>query len=102
MPGERLAFAIKNEAKKQSLGPQSVDLLYGEVTKTSPLTIRVDARYDISGDLIELSQMCKEHKITVGGEEVVIWRGLAINDRVKILRVHSGQLFYIMEREGGL
>ena len=31
-----------------------------------------------------------------------LWRGLIVGDKVRLLRVNNGQMFYIIEREGGV
>lgn len=33
---------------------------------------------------------------------IVLWRGLKVNDKVRLLRVSNGQMFYIIEREEGV
>lgn len=33
---------------------------------------------------------------------ITLWRGLIIGDKVRLLRVNNGQMFYIIEREGGV
>lgn len=31
-----------------------------------------------------------------------LWRGLIVGDKVRLLRVANGQMFYVMERDGGV
>lgn len=33
---------------------------------------------------------------------VTLWRGLQVNDKVRMLRVSKGQLYYVLEREEGI
>lgn len=33
---------------------------------------------------------------------VTLWRGLQVNDKVRMLRVSKGQLYYVLEREEGV
>ena len=33
--------------------------------------------------------------------EIILWRGLCVGDKVRLLRVNNGQMYYIIEREGG-
>ena len=33
---------------------------------------------------------------------VTLWRGLEVNDKVRMLRVSKGQLYYVLEREEGI
>lgn len=34
--------------------------------------------------------------------DILLWRGLIVGDNVRMLRVNSGQMFYILEREEGI
>lgn len=54
--------------------------LFGTVTKASPLTIRVDNRFDISGDAI------------------VVMKEFAVGDKVVLLRNMGGQSFLVLGR----
>lgn len=117
------------------------DLMFGVVTSTSPLTIRVDNRFEIGSDFLILSQMVKPLEITVKGQTtsaggggthkhgikvdgvlapkdkydlvdhtetphthkssdqvIKLWDGLAQGEKVLLLRVQGGQLFYVLER----
>ena len=33
---------------------------------------------------------------------ILLWRGLIVGDKVRVLRVNQGQMFYVMEREEGI
>jgi hypothetical protein len=33
---------------------------------------------------------------------ITLWRGLIVGDKVRLLRVTNGQMFYIIEREEGV
>ena len=34
--------------------------------------------------------------------DILLWRGLIVGDKVRLLRVNNGQMFYIIEREEGI
>lgn len=34
--------------------------------------------------------------------DILLWRGLIVGDKVRVLRVNQGQMFYVLEREGGI
>jgi len=34
--------------------------------------------------------------------DILLWRGLRVGDKVRILRVNQGQQFYVLEREEGI
>ncbi|CAI3372082.1 DUF2577 domain-containing protein [Enterococcus cecorum] len=99
MAGEKLAKLIKQQ--RVSAGSLT-DLMYGVVTSTAPLKIRVDSRFEVGAAHLILSQMVKRYEVPVyvAGYtgSVVVFRDLAVGDRVKLLRVSNGQKFYVLER----
>ena len=34
--------------------------------------------------------------------DILLWRGLIVGDKVRVLRVNQGQMFYVLEREEGV
>ena len=34
--------------------------------------------------------------------DILLWRGLEVGDKVRVLRVNQGQMFYVLEREEGI
>ena len=34
--------------------------------------------------------------------DILLWRGLIVGDKVRVLRVNQGQMFYVLEREEGI
>jgi len=86
---------------------ETTDLLYGEVISTSPLSLKIDNRFIITENFIILSALCKEKTITIthdtsGAEVVILWRGIIVGDKLRLIRLGRGQKFYAIEREGGL
>lgn len=95
MAGERLANAIKKAKGKES---DYSDLVYGTVTSTSPLKIRVDNRFEITSQFIILSRMVKNLTITIDEKKATVFRDLQVGDGVRMLRVQNGQKYYVLER----
>lgn len=99
MAGEKLAQLIKNSRPKES---ELADLVYGHVISTSPLIIRVENRFEIGSNFIELSRMVKELviSITIEGKtgSATVFRNLQSGDKVRMLRVQNSQKFYVLER----
>lgn len=91
MAGNKLIRTIQNMAKPP-VG-ETTDLLFGEVTSISPLKIRIDNRFEVDEQFLILSALVKE---------TVIWRGLIVGDKVRLLRLNNGQMYYIIEREEGV
>lgn len=91
MAGNKLIKTIQSMAKPP-VG-ETTDLLFGEVMSVSPLKIRVDNRFEVDEQFLILSALVKE---------TPFWRGLIIGDKVRLLRVSNGQMFYIIERREGV
>lgn len=91
MAGTKLIQTIQSMAKPAA--GETTDLLFGEVTSVSPLKIQVDNRFEVDEQFLILSALVKESPL---------WRGLIVGDKVRLLRVSEGQMFYIIEREEGV
>ena len=101
MAGERI-IRLLQQASQNAVSSNAVpDLIYGEVLSVEPLEIKVDSRYIITDEFIVLSGLCIEKRINDEPTGQLLWRGLQIGDSVRMLRVQEGQLFYVIEREGG-
>lgn len=96
--------ALAAMLKKMSLRTSELsDMVYGTVTGTSPLKIRVDnMEFDIDSRFFILSRMVKNLTITVTIDgksgSAQVFRSLQTGDRVAMLRVQHGQKFYVLER----
>ena len=42
------------------------------------------------------------HSHSIPKQEVLVWRGLDVGDKVLMLRIHQGNMFYVLQREGDL
>lgn len=87
--------------------------VYATVTSVNPISIQVEGfERDIPSDLIEVGAMCRRYVLpiphkhvgcyhpTTGVEtnEIEVWRGLQVGDRVICFRLNNGQLFFIEQR----
>jgi hypothetical protein len=90
MAGERLAKMISECKPKES---ELTDLVFGDVTSTSPLRIKIrdNTMDELYGNFLMLSSLCRPG--TPGGE------ALRVGDTVRMLRCNSGQLYYVLEKE---
>jgi Protein of unknown function (DUF2577) len=118
MSGERLYSAFKTIAARATPAQDMTDLVYGLVKSLNPLKIEVENKYTINQDQISLSPLCYRKDIrvivlpaaaegdtsTAGAADVQVqlWRGLAVGDRVTMLRHSGGQAFYVLQRTGEL
>ncbi|WP_071131373.1 DUF2577 domain-containing protein [Enterococcus timonensis] len=99
MAGEKLARLIKDQRIPHS---DLADVLFGAVTSTSPLKIRVNPQLEIGADNIILSELVKEKiiTITIDGKSgsATVFEALKSGDRVVMLRFSKGQKYYVLER----
>ena len=102
MAGEKIVRLLQQVSKEAASSPRTTDLVYGKVVTINPLAIQVASRYNITKDFLLLSSLCTEKWIGEGVNKQMLWRGLQVGDSVRMLRVQGGQLFYVLEREGGL
>ncbi len=99
MAGNKLIQTIQNMAKTSN--GENINLLFGEVTSISPLRVKIDNRFEIDEQFLILSSLVREANIQIPNlGNIVLWRGLEIGDKVRILNLNNGQIFYIIEREG--
>lgn len=125
MAGERIVQIIQ-DASRNGLPPTSrTDLVWGTVQSADPIKIQVDSDQNLILDetFLKLSPLCLEKTFDIPQwqtqpasgppgtphfhaiekhTKVVVWRGLKAGDRVIMLRVAGGNLFYVLQREGDL
>ena len=122
--GHRLAQMMR-EAGRQ---PQNevVDIVIGQVTSVKPLKVKVENR-ELTESFLILGALCKETHISSAAftipkhthetspasslviepskstpTDVLLWRGLRVNDKVLMLKVGRGQKYYILQRQEGV
>ena len=116
-----LLETMKQVAQATNDAGMPTAFLFGSVTKTSPLTIRVDNRFDISGDAIVVmkefqagteeksggsgdasfaahSHTLKSNYQTNTDAKSEYYYGLAVGDKVVLLRNAGGQAFLVLGR----
>lgn len=103
MGTEDLARVIKDCQTKHN---ELTDMVYGVVTNTNPLTIRVDNRFSIAKKHLILSQMVRNLSVSftvtiegkTGSGSSQVFSSLQTGDQVRMLRVGKGQKYYVLER----
>lgn len=122
-----LLETMKQVAQATNDAGMPTAFLFGSVTKTSPLTIRVDNRFDITGDAIVVmkefqagvkgspsteeksggsgdasfaahSHTLKSNYQTNTDAKSEYYYGLAVGDKVVLLRNAGGQAFLVLGR----
>lgn len=99
MAGEVFVDVMRNIANDISRSSYSTDILYGKVISLSPLTIKVDNRFEIDEEFLILSTLVKKKEITLqDNTNVVLWNDLSVGENVILLRHSGGQRFYVLDR----
>lgn len=94
MAGSKLIEIIQ-QASKMPL-EQSTDLVFGTVTSMTPLKIRIDNKYEVDSTFLALSEFCTTRYAVAPNSGVKLWDGLIVGDKVRMLRLNRGQLFYVI------
>lgn len=119
MAGERLVEAMQHAASGQIDRCTPTDFAYGTVVSVSPLVIQPEGKKPLDAGFLILSAMCKPFMTTLlrhthlqeNGtgqvtdtqlDPVMVWRGLEVGDRVRMLQCQGGQKYYVLDREEGL
>lgn len=117
---ERLLEIIKSMI--QQYKPTTTDLVVGTVVSVSPIAVMVD-NVVIPREFLFVGFACKEtwipkkyidepphtheyHHGTTSAEisqiqQIMLWRGLRVGDKVIMLKCAEGQKYYILQREEG-
>lgn len=96
---ENLAqFLVSNKNNKND---QS-DFLYGLVTSTSPLKIKIENNLELTSSFLILTSAVKEKKVRCtcrdGGSEIEIVKKLEVGERVILIKGNEGQRYIVLDR----
>lgn len=96
-------MSIVDKIRKISHTTQTVSdpvaVMQGVVTSVQPLEVNVEQRLSLKGGFLVVPERLTEYKVMVsGGQELVIREGLAVGDKLLLLRVQGGQQFIILDR----
>lgn len=105
-----LIQVIKQAAKDAIDAENPADLRFGTVTSVAPLQITVTPSFILPEPLLVVPEHLKNHMVDIGKMgpngsmrpyQVMVYSGLAINDRVAMLRAKGGQHYFILGRISG-
>lgn len=95
-------MSLLNAIKAASLGAvdatSPVAVMRGVVQEALPLKVKVDQRFTLTEPFLIVPDYLLDYRVLVGGEELVIRRGLEQGDHVVLLRVQGGQQYAILSR----
>ncbi len=72
--------------------------LLGQVLTVQPLTVLVDQRFTLPEEFLLVPESLRERRVDIGGEQLILNRGLEANDSVLLLRVQGGQQYIVLDR----
>lgn len=108
MTGTKLIEIMRKAGKTPD--DERTALVFGVVTGVSPLKIKIDNRFEVDETFLLLSRSVKEYKVKEPSplklekpdliRDYILWRDLEKGDKVILLRLNNGQLFYVLERVG--
>ncbi|MGO4498803.1 DUF2577 domain-containing protein [Paenibacillus sp. 2RAB27] len=107
-----LANLIKRAGKGAVDAGAPVAILFGSVTQKNPLEVTVDQRFTLDEDFLIVPESLTEYRIQLshshsynGGitgssltEEIIIRRGLEVEDAVILFRMQGGNQYLIFDR----
>lgn len=99
-------------------------LIKGEVTSTSPVTVKVEGRFEISAPFLELTHNVKDYYVDItvshttenraggggyaefashnhdytGRKKILVHNGLKVGEFVWLIRQEGGQVFVVLDR----
>ncbi|MFD0712852.1 DUF2577 domain-containing protein [Paenibacillus sp. GCM10027626] len=95
-------MSLVDVMKKISVGAVEASspaaIYYGTIISTDPLKVNVDQRFNLPKDFLVVPETLMEYKAVIGGQEVVIRRGLETGDHVVMLRAPGGQQYILLDR----
>ena len=100
MVGDKLVRVMRETAKIPMT--TATEMLFGEVTSTQPLKIKVDNRFELTEIFLVLTSLVSDFNVTqvVNGnaETVKLQMSLKKGERVILLRVQGGQKYIVIDR----
>lgn len=89
---------VKAIAKGYVESLKLADVMYGTVQSTNPLLVLADQRLELDEDFLIVPDHLTEYKVTVGGTEILIYRGLSVGDKIVLIRQQGALNFYVAGR----
>lgn len=99
-----LSQLIKKAAVEAVDASKPVGYVFGEVTSIDPLTIEIDRKLPLPGDVLILTRAVTEYTTTISSptstERITVHNALKIGEKVILARMQSGQRYIVLDRVG--
>ena len=105
---------IQKKLAQEAMSPSIVgSIIFATVTSVSPIKISVESmQEDVTEEFIIVGAMCRRYVLPIPHkhigcyhpttgfetEEIEVWRGLQVGDKVICTRLNNGQIYYIIQR----
>lgn len=100
MPGNKILNVIRNAARDTTR--QATDMVFGTVTRTNPLTVKIDNRLEISNPFLVTTSAVSDFNVDMilnGQTQTYTAKlGLKVGENVLLLRTQNGQRYIIIDR----
>lgn len=100
MAGNRFLQVMRAAAKDTNRS--ATDMVYGKVTSTSPLTVTIDNRLQLTAPFLVTTSMVRDFTtdMIIDGQtrSCTIKLGLRVGEDVLLLRTQQGQRYIIIDR----
>ncbi len=98
-----LVKLMKKAAVEAVQGTKPMTVVYGKVTSTLPLSIKVDQRMTLTNLQLELLSSVTDYEVKMvenGGVErvVTVKNALVVGDEVAMVRAQGGQKFIVLDK----
>lgn len=94
-PGDWLLRNLQSKGGKPN---EYSDLVFGQVTSTSPLKIQYSDTMVLTDDLVTLGRRVTKHKEKIDGKDAEVDGSLKTGDGVAMIRRDGGQSFYVLDK----
>ncbi|QGG57411.1 DUF2577 domain-containing protein [Paenibacillus sp. B01] len=90
--------SIKQIMARSLEAQQLTKAVFGKVTGLEPLEVAVEQRFTLPAELLVVPEHLRELAVELGGERVVLRRGLELGDRLVLLRSEGGSPYVALGR----
>lgn len=100
-----LVKVIKKTALEAVEASRPLQVCYGIVTGTAPLRICVEQKLHLGTAQLVLTRNVTDHKTVIRRagaekEEITVYNGLAVGEKVVLIREQGGQKYIVADRSG--
>lgn len=93
---------IKRAALDATDASNPLSLVYGEVTKTAPLEIKVTDNFILPEEMLEIPHHLTDYQVEMSNSETsgvyTVFNSLQLGDRVAMLREQGGRIYFVLDK----